>query len=620
MYWEFLTDRGGIKINKRISLLLVTVSAVLCLLVVGMFSPSAASKLPSPANFTLNTVDNTVEISWGEVDNASSYELFFQKEGTTWQSVVVEGAKHTFTDVSPYDTYFFQIRAIDAEKNYGYFSSVKTRQAKALLTSPRNFKANTVDDTVEITWDEVDDADKYELFYQQAGTGWHSVIVESTAHTFTDVSPYYTYFFQIRALDKNGYPGYYSSVNKRAATQKLPSPKNLSAKTNDSTVSLTWDEVSEARNYELFYLQAGTGWHSVIVNGTSHTLKNINPQSTYYFQIRAVADKENPGYYSPVTKRLPTPSVGALRNFSNFININWTSAPGARMYYLWYKTSLSDKWVCAPKPTANTYWNISNPKSGVVFDVEIHAVFPNNDYTVSSVKSVTRLEAPTYGVNYSQNDRFNIHWNKVSGADKYELVRFYNNKSQRIYTGSNTYFEDNGISAIGPYYYQVRALNGNSQGVWSSYVPVHYVPKKLAQQKIVELAHMQYGNKGDKYWKAMWKPDQWCAMYAGWLLREARVDLGKYGWHVNVGVWADNLKAKKQWHDRGKYTPKAGDIIIFGRPDFRTHVGIVTGVKNGIVYTSEGNATGEEYFNSRVTEKSYSLNSSYIVGYGSVAY
>lgn len=68
------------------------------------------------------------------------------------------------------------------------------------------------------------------------------------------------------------------------------------------------------------------------------------------------------------------------------------------MYYLWYKTSLSDKWVCAPKPTANTYWNISNPKSGVVFDVEIHAVFPNNDYTVSSVKSVTRLEAPTYGV------------------------------------------------------------------------------------------------------------------------------------------------------------------------------------------------------------------------------
>ena len=64
---------------------------------------------------------------------------------------------------------------------------------------------------------------------------------------------------------------------------------------------------------------------------------------------------------------------------------------------------------------------------------------------------------------------------------------------------------------------------------------------------------------------------------------------------------------------------KAGDIIIFGRPDFRTHVGIVIGVKDGMVYTGEGNATGEEYYDSRVTEKTYSLNSSYIVGYGSVA-
>ena len=39
-----------------------------------------------------------------------------------------------------------------------------------------------------------------------------------------------------------------------------------------------------------------------------------------------------------------------------------------------------------------------------------------------------------------------------------------------------------------------------------------------------------------------------------------------------------------------------------------------------MVYTGEGNATGEEYYDSRVTEKTYSLNSSYIVGYGSIAY
>ena len=221
---------GELKIKKRISLFLI-ISVTVVLSVAGLISTSAAAKLPSPANLTLNTVDNTVEITWNEVVDADKYELFYQQKGTRWQSVLVEGTAHTFTNISPYDTYFFQIRAVGENDNYGYFSSVKTRQAKALLPSPQNFKANTVDDTVEITWDKVDEAEKYELFYQQSGTGWHSVIVEGTAHTFTDVSPYYTYFFQIRALDKNGYPGYYSSVNKRAATQKLPSPKNLSAKT-----------------------------------------------------------------------------------------------------------------------------------------------------------------------------------------------------------------------------------------------------------------------------------------------------------------------------------------------------------------------------------------------------
>lgn len=607
--------------KKQLSLFFVTLFTVIILAATGMVSSSAAEKLPSPGNFILNTVDNTVEITWDEVIDASKYELFYQQAGTQWQSVIVDGTKHTFTEVNPYETYYFQIRAIDGNDNYGCFSAVNTRQAKDKLPSPMHFTANTVDDTVELSWDEVDEAEKYELFYQQAGTAWHSVIVEGTKHTFTEVSPYYTYFFQIRALDIHDYTGSFSAVSKRAATKKLPAPVNLKTKTADKSVEVTWDAVNEARNYELFYKQAGAGLKSVFVEGTKYTFKNIDSKQTYYFQVRAFADKENPGGFSAVKKRLPTPVIGALRNYKGFINVNWSSAPGARKYYLWYKTSVSNKWVCAPNPTANTYWNIKNPQAGVVFDFKIHAVFANNEYTVSNIKSVTRLAAPTYGVTYSKNDRFYIHWNKISGAVQYELVRFYNNKSQRVYCGANTYFEDYGTSAIGPYYYQVRAINSTSQGLWSSSVPVHYVPKSKARQKIVELAHMQYGNKGDKYWKAMWKPDQWCAMYAGWLLREARVDLKQVGWHVNVGIWADNLKAKKLWHDRGKYTPKVGDIIIFGTSQtWRTHVGIVIGVKDGKVYTSEGNATGEEFTRSRVTEKSYSLNSSYIIGYGSVAY
>lgn len=613
--------------RRRIISSLLIISIIISLFTVSAVSYSAldnpnSSPLPSPSNFTVETVGDTVNIHWNSVDGAAYYELFYMKYGTDWQSVIVEGTEHTFTEVNPNNTYYFQLRAFDKNDNSGYFTSVYKRLTASLLNAPSNFKAVPAEEnTVNISWDALDGAVTYELFYLRSDRRWRSVYVDDTEYTFTNISPYYSYYYQIRAIDEYDNPGQYSPVREVPLTSLLPSPKNITLTTTDYSLDVDWDAVEDASKYELFYQQAGTGWNRTYVIDNHYTIGNINPQKTYYVQIRAIADSSHPGYFSSVKTKLAAPAMGEVRNYKGFLNVNWSKVPGAVHYYLWYKTSLNDKWVRAPKSTTNNYWNITNPQSGVDFTFKVHAVFPNNSYSVSNTKDVTRLVAPTYGINYSNNDKFNIHWNKVPGATMYEVVRFYNKKSQKVYSGPNTSFEDKGTSAIGPYYYQVRALNNTSEGVWSSSVPVHYVPKNQRQKKIVELAHMEYGNGGEKYWTAMWKADQWCAMYAGWLLRETRANLPENGWSINVGIWADNLKKLGKWHNRGTYTPKVGDIIIFGTSQtWRTHVGIVIGVKDGMVYTSEGNATGQPYYASRVTEKVYSMNSSYIIGYGSVDY
>ena len=70
------------------------------------------------------------------------------------------------------------------------------------------------------------------------------------------------------------------------------------------------------------------------------------------------------------------------------------------------------------------------------------------------------------------------------------------------------------------------------------------------------------------------------------------------------------------------YTPVMGDLIIFGRANFRSHIGIVVGVEDGYVTTIEGNAavpssySGEWMANSYVTKYEYALDNSYIYGYG----
>lgn len=87
------------------------------------------------------------------------------------------------------------------------------------------------------------------------------------------------------------------------------------------------------------------------------------------------------------------------------------------------------------------------------------------------------------------------------------------------------------------------------------------------------------------------------------------------------------FKQRGRWHDRNGYTPQPADFIYFTK-DGKTpvHVGGVSGVINGMVYTVEGNTGPQKKPNDLepngggVWEKSYPLNSAKILGYGSPAY
>lgn len=92
----------------------------------------------------------------------------------------------------------------------------------------------------------------------------------------------------------------------------------------------------------------------------------------------------------------------------------------------------------------------------------------------------------------------------------------------------------------------------------------------------------------------------WCANFVGYCIEHYG---GKgsanrcVGYSMNVGVFADNASKLNICKKYGKYTPKKGDIVIFGTStkekdgyDYRTHIGFVTKVYNdGSIDTIEGN-------------------------------
>lgn len=118
----------------------------------------------------------------------------------------------------------------------------------------------------------------------------------------------------------------------------------------------------------------------------------------------------------------------------------------------------------------------------------------------------------------------------------------------------------------------------------------------------------------------------WCASFVNWCLRQAGVSKSASGAaEVSCRRWLSACKDAGIYMGKKDYTPKSADLIFFkdaGSSVTSTHMGIVLYSDGERVYTVEGNTSTGGYNDDGdvVTTKSYSLSSSYIVGYATPKY
>lgn len=115
---------------------------------------------------------------------------------------------------------------------------------------------------------------------------------------------------------------------------------------------------------------------------------------------------------------------------------------------------------------------------------------------------------------------------------------------------------------------------------------------------------------------------QWCDQFVDWCfvscfgVEQAKKMLG--GWSAYTPASAELYKKEGRWRPAGS-TPAPGDQIFFKNSVRIHHTGIVEKVKNGIVYTIEGNTAAGSTVESdggEVAAKSYKIGDSHIAGYG----
>ena len=139
---------------------------------------------------------------------------------------------------------------------------------------------------------------------------------------------------------------------------------------------------------------------------------------------------------------------------------------------------------------------------------------------------------------------------------------------------------------------------------------------------IVSVAQSQIGNVGGQpYWSWYGFPGrvEWCACFVSWCANECGyIDAGIFPKFAGCTIGMLWFKWRDQWAERD-IEPAPGMIVFFdwnrnGHTGDADHVGIVSHVEDGLVYTIEGNSSDT------CRMRSYPIGHREIMGYGVPAY
>ena len=178
------------------------------------------------------------------------------------------------------------------------------------------------------------------------------------------------------------------------------------------------------------------------------------------------------------------------------------------------------------------------------------------------------------------------------------------------------------VIAVGSGVAQIAAVNKHNNEVKGIItVTVYGIPNvdyaaRLVRVATEELGYREGPNNDTKYgaWYNL-NYEAWCAMFVSWCCNQAGIStdiVPKYcGCTAGMNWFID--RNQFQYRESG-YIPKAGDIVFYRDRDVTswtsTHTGIVYAATSTTLYTIEGNTSD------MCAKRSYSLSSTYILGYG----
>lgn len=425
---------------------------------------------------------NQIKVNWAQTAQADGYELY--RNDQLYKTVNGISNCYLVDTVACGTTYNYKVcpfRNVNGKKVYGEFST----QVSAVTSLPATSmnKVTAVDyKTLDVSWNQGTGATGYELYRSTSSNSGFALVKDITngnTLTYRDngLNIGTTYYYKVKAYrTENGKKVYAPESGVISATVTLGTVTGLKATpTAYNRIELTWNKMSYATGYELYY--------STSPNGNYKFLKKLGKNSvkfrwskaqcgvTYYFQIRPIQKVKkviNYGSFSQTASAMTT--IGAPTKVQvskvtyDSITLKWKAPKGAKQYKIYTSDSKDGtyKYLMTTKKKSLTFKNLA---TGKTYYYKVSAVRDSYESPLSGIVSGTPSIGKLSGlkVNSLSSTELQISWKKLKGAEKYLILRSTsaNGTYTEVGTTNKTSYTDKNLANSTTYYYKVYAMRGS---------------------------------------------------------------------------------------------------------------------------------------------------------------
>ena len=458
---------------------------------------ASSPQLPAPTVTGGNDAQGRPTLKWNAVTGAAKYEVYRarSKDGDYIKYSTVTGTSYTnISYIENGNTYYYKVRALDANGTAGAWSSIVSVTYKQTLPAPTVTGGNDAQGRPTLKWKAVTGAAKYEVYRARSKDGDYIKYSTVTGTSYTNTSYIEdgnTYYYKVRALDANGTAGAWSSIvsvtYRAASTGTLSAPSVTGGKDSQGRPTLTWKAVTGAAKYEVYRARSKDGDYIKYstVTGTSYTNTSyIENGNTYYYKVRALGSDGTAGPDSTpvsVTYKAPfgAPLVTGSKDSQGRPALKWDKVTDAAKYEVYRARSKDGTYSLMSTQSATGYTNTSYLANGTTYYYKVRALKANGTASAySSVVTITYGTVPTPAAPAMRSAKadsagITVSWDTAANAVAYNVYRTADAGSSWTQVASSvkgTSYKDTTVQKGVKYGYKVRgvAADGKTLGPMSS--------------------------------------------------------------------------------------------------------------------------------------------------------